>query len=493
MGCICPLQRDHKPHTPLPTHHSRSLPSTLSNESQSEDFCQDVNLRGDESVIRLTRPLAYYYKLTGEATGDGGVLTITAQFFGSLLPCCIHAFPKQHFRLQAVKKTAILHKLMKIDHPTVLKTYEITQDDQYLYIVQESTTGGSLSSHLDTHGFLTEVQAQHTVRQVLSGLSHCHQLGIVHRSVSLTDILIKEQSGEGLFNIRLAGVENFDLQLCKDWGSSPFSAPEVTHGQFTEKGDVWSCGVLLYYCLSGRNPFESLETAQVAKRFTFPNAVWGEINPAAIDLIVKMLVKRQENRLTAMECMQHPWLKTGNGEICGEVKGVLWNMVGNKVETPLKKAIMLFMIERVVDQGKVEQLARTFSALDTDGNGFISKSELVHGLQTFFSEDSTESIAKRIIAKFDQNFNGEIDFSEFLLAAFDPEVLLSQTNLKRAFRSLDRDSSGKISSQELKHFFRINNSSGSIDQWKLLIASFDLSGDGEIDYLEFESLMTKSA
>jgi calcium-dependent protein kinase len=84
--------------------------------------------------------------------------------------------------------------------------------------------------------------------------------------------------------------------------------------------------------------------------------------------------------------------------------------------------------------------------------------------------------------------NGYIDYSEFILAAVNERVLLSKSNLERAFRSLDCDNSGKISLQEMKGMMGMGVE-GNERVWAKLVQEADMDGDGEINLAEFTRLM----
>ena len=104
-----------------------------------------------------------------------------------------------------------------------------------------------------------------------------------------------------------------------------------------------------------------------------------------------------------------------------------------------------------------------------------------------------------VIMSMDTNRDGVIDYDEFMVAAADREKLLNTTNLKNAFKALDKNGNGKIEAEEIKEAFAHANidklSSHGFDindkYWEKLIADLDENKDGEISYEEFESHMLK--
>lgn len=92
-------------------------------------------------------------------------------------------------------------------------------------------------------------------------------------------------------------------------------APEVIKKNYTEKCDLWSCGVILYVMLSGRLPFTGFSKHDIAAKilagkYDFDHPVWKEISTEAQDFISKLLVVDPSKRLSAKEALEHPWITT---------------------------------------------------------------------------------------------------------------------------------------------------------------------------------------
>ena len=101
----------------------------------------------------------------------------------------------------------------------------------------------------------------------------------------------------------------------QQYGTPYYIAPEVVlQGGYNEKCDLWSIGVILYIMLSGRPPFNSsseegiIEKVKVG-RYDFKAAIWDKVSAEAKDLITKLLQKDVNKRLSALDALQHPWIK----------------------------------------------------------------------------------------------------------------------------------------------------------------------------------------
>ena len=89
----------------------------------------------------------------------------------------------------------------------------------------------------------------------------------------------------------------------------------------------------------------------------------------------------------------------------------------------------------------------------------------------------------------DVNNSGFIDYTEFIMASTQRDVLLSKSNLDAAFKAFDADGSGKISAQELKDILGGLEGESNENMWQELIQEVDQNGDGEIDINEFKQMM----
>ena len=108
--------------------------------------------------------------------------------------------------------------------------------------------------------YMSEKDAAYIIRQVLSAITYCHSKGVVHRDLKPENVLIDMIQENGKINIKVIdfGTALFlapQVRLKETMGTPYYIAPEVLKGNYTEKCDVWSIGVILYILLSGSAPF----------------------------------------------------------------------------------------------------------------------------------------------------------------------------------------------------------------------------------------------
>ena len=124
---------------------------------------------------------------------------------------------------------------------------------------------------------MSEQDAAYIIRQLLSSITYCHSKGVVHRDLKPENILIDSIGETGKINIKVIdfGAALFfspKTKISETLGTPYYIAPEVLLGNYNEKCDVWSIGVILYILLSGIAPFNGAtdeEIMNAVKRGTY--------------------------------------------------------------------------------------------------------------------------------------------------------------------------------------------------------------------------------
>lgn len=126
-----------------------------------------------------------------------------------------------------------------------------------------------------------------------------------------------------------------------------------------------------------------------------------------------------------------------------------------------------------------KDLEKVFKSIDKDGDGQLTKEEILNGYEEHFGVPITEEQVDAMFEQIDIDGNGTIDYTEFVMATMNQMKLISNDKLEAAFRMFDKDNSGTISPDEIKEVlgFSSDVSSDQIDQ---IIKEVDINGDGEI-------------
>ena len=152
------------------------------------------------------------------------------------------------------------------------------------------------------------------------------------------------------------------------YGTAYYIAPEVLGGDYTEKCDLWSIGVILYVMLSGKPPFPGKSDDAIIEKvkegsYTFPDREWSNITPEAKDLIRKLMDKNIKTRLSASEALQHPWIKSMVAlKVDKEVMlGSINNLKSFNAENKLRQATLTFMVTQLSSKKEQQQLRDSFN------------------------------------------------------------------------------------------------------------------------------------
>ncbi|XP_039702935.1 serine/threonine-protein kinase MARK2-like [Pteropus medius] len=210
-----------------------------------------------------------------------------------------------------------VHAMKTLNHPNIVKLFEVIDTENTLFLIMELVDGGTLSDYLEDCGDMTEHEARGVFRQLLSAVHYCHQRGIVHRDLKPRNILLDANR-----NIKLAdfGLSNeyVGQKLTTFCGSLNYVAPEILLGQsYDGPGvDVWSLGVILFKMVCGRLPFVADDIWELGRnilrgRYRLPFFISANL----ADLIGKCLTVQPCHRGTLDELMRHSWTNMGQEEM----------------------------------------------------------------------------------------------------------------------------------------------------------------------------------
>lgn len=154
-----------------------------------------------------------------------------------------------------------------LSHPNIVKVYDVSFGDLIQYIVMEYIEGITLKEFIEKNGNLSWSEAVNFVLQILRGLQHAHDKGIVHRDVKPQNIMVLNDNTIKVTDFGIARFARNESQTITDKaiGSVHYISPEQAKGEPTdEKADIYSVGVMLYEMLTGILPFEAESAVSVA-------------------------------------------------------------------------------------------------------------------------------------------------------------------------------------------------------------------------------------
>jgi serine/threonine-protein kinase len=219
--------------------------------------------------------------------------------------------------------------MASLDHENIIKIYDISREGEVPFIVAEYVNGRGLNKLLEEQGRLDERSARRIGAQVLRALSYAHRRGIVHRDIKPSNTLI---CSDGTVKVGDFGIARIMEDEKGDdpgevVGSARYISPEQLRGEgASPRSDLYSVGVLIYHCLTGRTPFDGdVETISRSQLRESPEPL-SKLNrgvPKQLEAVVmKALSKDPANRHPSANAMLDDLRPAPHATAAGETQQV---------------------------------------------------------------------------------------------------------------------------------------------------------------------------
>ncbi|KAG2380153.1 CBL-interacting serine/threonine-protein [Vigna angularis] len=218
-----------------------------------------------------------------------------------------------HKMTEQLKKEISAMKI--INHPNVVKIYEVMASKTKIYIVLELINGGELFDKIAQSGRLKEDEARSYFHQLINAVDYCHSRGVYHRDLKPENLLL---DSNGVLKISDFGLSTYaqkeDELLRTACGTPNYVAPEVLNdrGYVGSTSDIWSCGVILFVLMAGYLPFDEPSQMALYKKicraqFTCPS--W--FSSEAKKLLKRILDPNPLTRIKIPEILEDEWFRKG--------------------------------------------------------------------------------------------------------------------------------------------------------------------------------------
>lgn len=368
--------------------------------------------------------------------------------------------------------------LKSLDHPNIIKVYDFFDYKDNLFIVNEFIGDGDLFKLVEQLKFLNESLSLKILHQLLSAVCYLHSNSIIHGDIKPENVMIDNYKNSRISN-KGSDIFGFDIKLI-DFGTSKiinkpkvlhnlvgtayYVAPEVILGSYHKQCDLWSCGVVLYIMLSGTFPFQGESEEEIFNniKFSKPNMSIELITNASNEtqqLLLQLLNKDPIERITAAQALESKAfdkLKVLKNEANHKIFSSKNTMnalkrLNTNNENKFQQAITSFITHNFLSKEVMLKHKEIFKAIDNNGDGQITKAELIEGYKKFGGDFDIETI-ENVIDNLDRDNNGFIEEEEFAAATVDIKEILTKNNIKFSFQSIDKDNSGFISVDEVGCF-----------------------------------------
>lgn len=206
--------------------------------------------------------------------------------------------------------------LASLNHPNIVRFYNIDIIENKFVLIMEYIKGNSLRD-LIKEGGIELNSVINIATQMLEAANYAHNKGILHRDLKPENVLI---AGDGVVKITDFGLARFIKSgsiSASTAGTPIYMAPEVWSGNFTEKSDIWSIGIILYELLTGAPPFlddslDGLKKKIEKNKFLIPTILRSDIPLYIEDVIIKCLNLNPKARPDTEELLKK-FSKSGKG------------------------------------------------------------------------------------------------------------------------------------------------------------------------------------
>nr|QSV12635.1 testis-specific serine/threonine-protein kinase 1/2 [Argopecten irradians] len=208
-----------------------------------------------------------------------------------------------------------------VDHPNVVKLYEIIEFNGKVFMVMEYAGHGDLLEYIKLRGALQEDRAQVMFKQIVLAIGYLHDRKIVHRDMKCENLLLDCMNNIKISDFGFARqYEPSDVSktFC---GSAAYAAPEVLQGipYHLPSHDIWSMGVILYIMVCASMPYDDsnikkMVSQQLEKKIGFSR--YKKLSSDVKDLIMRLMEVNVKKRPNIVSIKEHPFLQSpqANGE-----------------------------------------------------------------------------------------------------------------------------------------------------------------------------------
>ncbi|XP_056417894.1 serine/threonine-protein kinase DCLK1 isoform X2 [Hyla sarda] len=294
---------------------STSLASTkvCSSMDEGDVLVEDIMDEGFQVPVSI----AERYKV-GRTIGDGNFAIVKE---------CIERSTGREYALKIINKSKCRGKehmiqnevsiLRRVKHPNIVLLIEEMDMPNELYLVMELVKGGDLFDAITSTNKYTERDANGMLYNLMSAIKYLHSLNIVHRDIKPENLLVYEhQDGSKSLKLGDFGLATVvDGPLYTVCGTPTYVAPEIiAETGYGLKVDIWAAGVITYILLCGFPPFRGGDDQEVLfdqilmGQVDFPSPYWDNVSDSAKGLITMMLQVEVDQRYSALQVLEHPWV-----------------------------------------------------------------------------------------------------------------------------------------------------------------------------------------
>lgn len=214
--------------------------------------------------------------------------------------------------------------MASLNHPHIVPLIDFFDEKDCYFLVMELMSGGDLFDRIGKKKSYSEADARDLIVKMLKSVAYCHAARIAHCDMKPKNLLLMSDDNDSYIKLADFGFAarcHEPKSLTKQCGTPFFVAPEILMRKpYDQMSDMWSVGCIVFLLLSGQLPFmgrsqKELFRKIVAGKYEFEADDWDDISDEAKNLVKKMLVLDPDQRISAMDALRDPWLKTSRTQL----------------------------------------------------------------------------------------------------------------------------------------------------------------------------------
>lgn len=311
--------------------------------------------------------------------------------------------------------------LRTLDHPNIVRVYDVFESKRAIYLVMEYCFGGDLWTRIP----YTEAQVSKIMTKLLSAIAYLHKKKVVHRDIKMENIIFESDRPDAEIKLIDFGLSKMYIQPSKPYymnniiGTVYTMSPEVVKGRYTDKADVWSCGVITYILLSNKEPFAGKSNKEILFKILeqeydkdYEGPEWANISRGAKGFVSSLLTYDHKRRWSAAQSLRSSWLnktfplqeRRPDNEVMNSVmKGLMHSANDGKF-----KKLAMQVIAYNSSTGQIKNMRKAFDQFDANNDGTITYWEFKKALsKCHLSRDNI----KKLFSSVDVNHDGVINYT----------------------------------------------------------------------------------
>ena len=290
--------------------------------------------------------------------------------------------------------------LKEINHPNIIKLYEVQETTQFYYLVTELCNGGGLSTCLENYQKknkkpFPEETVQYLMRQIVDAINYLHKKNILHRDIKLDNILLNFENEEDRKNENLmkAQIKIIDFGFARhlspsDLAYSTLGSPinmepgilrklnKMQHSKeygYDQKADIWSLGTVCYEMLIGKCTFDAQSMRELLNKVEKGNYFLPTyLSKEAVSFLNGMLQYDSKKRLSADQLFHHKFLTKPYSELNKiDLSKASKNIVGSQIKINSKKNQSIWVIFEQDEENELDKISGDMVDMPNNDNNNI--------------------------------------------------------------------------------------------------------------------------